>query len=119
MAVSATEDRHATKRQRRVIRRRVSHRRERDRPLRLEQFRTIIYYEQRGCGRSEAPADPDAYSLHLLVADLEALCQAWGQERIIALGYSFGGEVALEYALTVCTSKRPRTCSPGTTPRMV
>jgi proline iminopeptidase len=66
---------------------------------RLEQLTTVIYYEQRGCGRSEAPAEPEAYSLPLLVADLEALRQAWRQERIIPLGYSFGGEVALEYAL--------------------
>ncbi len=66
---------------------------------RLEAFATIVYYEQRGCGRSDPPGDPGAYSIPILVADLEALRRAIGVERIIPLGFSFGGELALEYAL--------------------
>lgn len=66
---------------------------------RLEAFATTIYYEQRGCGRSDPPSDPDAYSIPLLVADLEALRRALGLARIVPLGFSFGGELALEYAL--------------------
>ncbi len=66
---------------------------------RLEAFYTIIYYEQRGCGRSEAPNDPDAYSISVLVDDLEALRLQLGLEKIIPLGYSFGGELALEYTI--------------------
>ena len=66
---------------------------------RLEAFAPVIYYEQRGSGRSAAPAEPDAYSLPLLVSDLEALRTALGLNRFIPLGYSFGGELALEYTL--------------------
>jgi proline iminopeptidase len=66
---------------------------------RLEQFATVIYYEQRGCGRSEAPADPADYSMAKLVNDLEALRQDLQLEHIVPLGYSFGGALALEYAL--------------------
>lgn len=40
---------------------------------RLEAQRTVVYHEQRGSGRSEAPADPAAYRLPLLVEDLRAL----------------------------------------------
>lgn len=65
----------------------------------FEEFATIIYYEQRGCGRSEPPEQPDAYSMELLVKDLDALREALGLDKIIPMGHSFGGELALEYAL--------------------
>lgn len=66
---------------------------------RLEQFSTVIYYAQRGSGRSAAPEDPEAYSIPLLVSDLEFLRIRIGPARINLLGFSFGGELALEYAL--------------------
>jgi len=65
----------------------------------LERFTTVIYYEQRGCGRSDQPPDPYTYSIEMLVADLDELRQALGLDRINLLGFSFGGELALEYAL--------------------
>ena len=65
----------------------------------LEEFATVLYYEQRGCGRSGPPERPDAYSLELLVADLEALRGRLGLDRIALLGFSFGGELALAYAV--------------------
>ena len=63
----------------------------------LETFATIIYYAQRGCGRSVPPQDPNAYSIPLLVSDLEMLRQKLGLVKMIPLGFSFGGELALEY----------------------
>lgn len=63
----------------------------------LERARTMIYLDQRGCGRSERPWD-GAYSLDLLVADLEGLRQALGVPRLVLMGHSFGGLLALEYA---------------------
>ncbi len=65
----------------------------------LEAFSTVIYYEQRGCGRSDQPPDPYTYSIEMLVADLDELRQALGLEQINLLGFSFGGELALEYTL--------------------
>ncbi len=65
----------------------------------LEAFTTVIYYEQRGCGRSDQPLDPYTYSIDMLVSDLDELRQALGLERINLLGFAFGGELALEYAL--------------------
>lgn len=64
----------------------------------LEKFATVVYYEQRGSGRSAAPLDENAYSMPILVSDLEELRQKLGVSKIIPLGYSFGGELALEYA---------------------
>lgn len=65
----------------------------------LERFTTVIYYDQRGSGRSAPPADSAAYSILILVSDLEALRTHLGVPRIHLLGFSFGGELALEYAL--------------------
>lgn len=65
----------------------------------LEQFSTIIYYEQRGCGRSDAPASETDYSIEGLVSDLKELCSYLNLQKIIPLGYSFGGELALEFAI--------------------
>lgn len=65
----------------------------------LEKFATVVYYEQRGSGRSAAPADTNAYSTALLVADLDALRDSLHLARIVPLGFSYGGELALEYAL--------------------
>ncbi len=57
----------------------------------------LIYVDQRGCGRS-APADPETYTLANNVADVEALREVLGLERIILMGASYGGMVALSYA---------------------
>ncbi|PEW00348.1 proline iminopeptidase [Bacillus cereus] len=67
--------------------------------LRLEDYITVVYYEQRGCGRSEAPQDDDDYSIHTLVEDLEELRKQLNVEKVNLLGYSFGGQLCLEYAL--------------------
>ena len=65
----------------------------------LEKFATVVYYEQRGSGRSDAPKNENDYSIPLLVSDLDALRQKLGLSKIIPLGFSFGGELALEYAV--------------------
>lgn len=66
---------------------------------RLAELVTTICYEQRGCGRSDAPKREDDYSIAVLVSDLDALRSAFDLERILLLGYSFGAELALEYAI--------------------
>ena len=65
----------------------------------LESYAPVIYYEQRGCGRSDSPKNSNDYSISTLVSDLEMLRQGLGLDKIILLGFSFGGELALEYAL--------------------
>ncbi len=65
---------------------------------------TVVCYEQRGCGRSDPPPSADDYSLPLLVSDLDELRAALEIDRVVLLGYSFGSELAMEYAL-------PRRCS--------
>ena len=64
---------------------------------RLEKDLRMIYFDQRGSGRSERPWT-QAYSMDILVQDIEALRQRLGTQRIALIGHSFGGTLALEYA---------------------
>src|SRR5207237_4561645 len=65
---------------------------------RLARGRTLLYYDQRGGGRSPVPRDtPVGWREH--VADLEALRQHWGIDGLALLGYSWGGLLAVLYAL--------------------
>ncbi len=60
--------------------------------------RTLIYYDQRGGGRSPVGRSvPVGWREH--VADLEALREAWGLERLTIAGYSWGALLALLYAI--------------------
>lgn len=58
----------------------------------------LIYVDQRGNGRSGRPA-LESITIEQLAADVDALRVALGVEQIVVLGHSFGGCVALEYAL--------------------
>jgi len=63
----------------------------------LANGRTLIYYDQRGGGRSPVPRDvPVGWREH--VADLEALRAQWGIERLSIAGYSWGALLAVLYA---------------------
>ncbi|KPL60305.1 alpha/beta fold hydrolase [Rossellomorea vietnamensis] len=64
----------------------------------LGKTRTIVYYEQRGCGRSEKPYADDEYTIDVLTEDFKELKKWLGVEKVNLLGYSFGGELALEIA---------------------
>jgi proline iminopeptidase len=62
----------------------------------LSKNRTIIYYEQRGCGRSGSPVSQTAYTIKDLILDFEELHDWIGEQKVDLFGYSFGGELALE-----------------------
>ena len=59
---------------------------------------TLVLYDHRCNGRSEG-ADVSSMTWENLTADADALRQALGFEKWAVLGHSFGGMVALEYAL--------------------
>src|SRR3989440_7743292 len=60
--------------------------------------RALLYYDQRGGGRSPVPRDvPVGWREH--VADLETLRAHWELDRLTLLGYSWGGLLAVLYAL--------------------
>jgi pimeloyl-ACP methyl ester carboxylesterase len=62
-----------------------------------DQF-TLIFYDHRCNGRSDG-AGVTSMTWENLTADAEALRQALGFDKWAVLGHSFGGMVALEYAL--------------------
>ncbi len=62
--------------------------------------RRIIFYDQLGCGRSDKTGKPEMYTVDLFIEELGAVRQALGLERLHILGQSWGGMLAMEYALT-------------------
>ncbi|MEI2718765.1 MAG: alpha/beta fold hydrolase [Gemmatimonadales bacterium] len=61
--------------------------------------RTLVYYDQRGGGRSAVARDVPV-GWREQVADLEALRDVWGLDQLHLLGYSWGGLLAMLYAVT-------------------
>ncbi len=59
---------------------------------------TLIFYDHRCNGRSTG-ASLETFTWENLTADADALREKLGFERWAVLGHSFGGHVALEYAL--------------------
>jgi proline iminopeptidase len=59
---------------------------------------TLVYYDQRGTGRSVANLDSAAINVETFVEDIDALRQALGHERVTLLAHSWGALLALEYA---------------------
>lgn len=60
---------------------------------------SLVYYDQRGSGRSSRGDGFDGVILRTLVDDLEGLRTHLGLERFVLLGHSFGACLALAYAL--------------------
>jgi proline iminopeptidase len=58
----------------------------------------LVYIDHRGQGRS-ARGPQETYTLENNVEDLEALRQYLGLDKIVVLGASYGGMVALSYAV--------------------
>jgi len=63
----------------------------------LSDIAQIVYYDHRGCGRSEN-GPTDRWTLDQWGDDVRALCDTLGIEKPIVLGTSFGGFVAQSYA---------------------
>jgi len=59
---------------------------------------TIVYYDQRGTGRSSAELTASSINLDSFVQDIDALRQVLGYNQISVLGHSFGALIAIEYA---------------------
>jgi pimeloyl-ACP methyl ester carboxylesterase/DNA-binding CsgD family transcriptional regulator len=62
----------------------------------LAERNTLVRYDERGCGLSDR--DVEDLSLDARVADLEAVIDAAGLERVSLLGMSQSGPVAVAYA---------------------
>ena len=63
----------------------------------LAETMQLVYIDNRGSGRS-AKGPQSTYTLDNNVEDIEALRKHLGLEKIVLLGQSYGGMVAMEYA---------------------
>ena len=63
-----------------------------------EGFR-LVYYDQRGRGRSRGAVDLETLDIQAYVDDLEALRRHLGLESMAVVGHSWGAIVAMHYAL--------------------
>lgn len=59
----------------------------------------LVHLELAGTGTADRPADPSTYSRARDVADIEALRAHLDADEVVLIGHSYGGFVALEYAL--------------------
>lgn len=59
---------------------------------------TLLYYDQRGVGRSTLPADSADLAIARHVEDLEALRRHFALDRLVLVGHSWGGMLAARYA---------------------
>lgn len=66
----------------------------------LAKDRTVIFYDQLGCGRSDQPDDPSLWTIARAVREVDTVRKALGLERLHILGQSWGGWLAIEYMLT-------------------
>ncbi len=64
----------------------------------LAHGRTLIFYDQRGGGKSQVLADPAQLTLDRHLADLEAVRAHFGLQRMTLAGHSWGGLLAGFYA---------------------
>ena len=64
-----------------------------------ESFR-LVYYDQRGRGRSFGGQQADDVSIASETEDLDRVRDHFGFERVAVLGHSWGGLLATEYALS-------------------
>jgi len=65
----------------------------------LAKHHRVIYYDQRGGGRSTLPADSSLLTIDHHVQDLEALRQHLGLEKVTLIAHSFGPAIAAQYAI--------------------
>jgi proline-specific peptidase len=62
--------------------------------------RTVVFYDQLGCGRSDQPDARSLWHMDRFVAEVSMVRQALGLESIHLIGQSWGGWLAIEYMLT-------------------
>ena len=64
----------------------------------------VVTYDQLGCGASDKPKDKSLWTIKRYVEEVEAVRQALGLGQLHLLGHSWGGWLAIEYALTYLDS---------------
>lgn len=59
----------------------------------------IYYYDQLGCGNSDQPDERSLWTLPAYVEEVEEVRRGLGLDRFVLYGHSWGGMLAIDYAL--------------------
>jgi len=59
----------------------------------------MYYYDQLGCNNSDQPDDPSLWTLDRYTEEVEEVRRALGLDHFVLYGHSWGGILAIEYAL--------------------
>ena len=70
----------------------------------LADRRTVVFYDQLGCGNSERPDEPSLWTVGRAVEELVAVREHLGLDRMHLFGNSWGGWLSLQYVL----DRKPR-----------
>jgi proline-specific peptidase len=83
--------------------------------------RRVVFYDQLGNGNSARPNNPALWTVALFVEELGAVRHALGLDRVHILGQSWGGMLAMEYAVTQPTGLTSLILadSPASTPQWI
>jgi len=65
----------------------------------LAENNLVIFYDQRGCGKSTGDINQETITIDQFVDDLEAIRQSFNFDKISILGHSWGGFLAMQYAI--------------------
>lgn len=81
-------------------------------------YRPIIFYDQRGTGKSSVVEKGDSCTLANQLADLEALREHLGDDMVDVLGHSWGGFLAMAYTARHSQSVRRMILVDSAAPRL-
>lgn len=59
----------------------------------------MYYYDQLGCGNSDQPDDTSLWTMERYVEEVEEVRKGLGLEQFVLFGHSWGGMLAIDYAL--------------------
>jgi proline iminopeptidase len=63
----------------------------------LADERPVIFYDQLGCGKADAPEDEGIYTIQRSVDEVDAVRAALGLKQVVLYGHSWGTLQAIEY----------------------
>lgn len=59
----------------------------------------VIFYDQRGCGKSTVDINANTINIESFLNDIEAIRKAFNLDKISVLGHSWGGFLAMQYTI--------------------
>jgi len=65
----------------------------------LSENHLVVFYDQRGCGRSRSELTENQINVPNFINDIEAIRKALNADKITLLGHSWGGFLGMKYAI--------------------